>query len=169
METQLRFVEFQACLRRDLLASEQRLSNPTLIENPEQLPALILAYVGDAVFSLHFRTMMLAVEGNKVQVLHTLLARMASAPLQAQALRCLEEFLSEEEQAVVRRGRNAKSRVPRNASIAEYRSSTGLEALLGYLYLSRQQDRLEQILRQVVGFMCRNLASEVEGGAKSEN
>jgi len=163
----LKFADFQACLRRDLLAGEQRLSNPAPIENPEQLPALILAYVGDAVFSLHFRTAMLAVESNKVQVLHTLLARMASAPMQAQALYCIEESLTEVEQAVVRRGRNAKSRVPRNASIAEYRSSTALEALLGYLYLSRQQTRLEEVLRQVAEFMCRSLASEVEGGAKA--
>ena len=115
----MKFVDFQACLRRDLLDIEQRLAGPASIENPEQLPALILAYVGDAVFSLHFRTAMLAVEGNKVQVLHTLMARMASAPFQAQALHCIEASLTELELAVVRRGRNAKSRVPRNASIAE--------------------------------------------------
>lgn len=163
----MKFVDFQACLRRDLLDIEQRLAGPASIENPEQLPALILAYVGDAVFSLHFRTAMLAVEGNKVQVLHTLLARMASAPFQAQALHCIEASLTEVELAVVRRGRNAKSRVPRNASIAEYRSSTALEALLGYLYLSRQQSRLEQILQQVAGSMCRSLLSEAEGGAKA--
>ena len=78
----------------------------------------------------------------------------------------LEDSLTETEQAVVRRGRNAKSRVPRNASIAEYRSSTALEALFGYLYLAHQQARLEQLLKQVVSFMCRNLASEIEGGAK---
>ncbi len=162
----MKFTDFQASLRRDLLASEQRLADPQQIEDPGQLPALILAYVGDAVFSLHLRTTMLAVELNKVQVLHTLLARMASAPLQAQALHSLEDSLTETEQAVVRRGRNAKSRVPRNASIAEYRSSTALEALFGYLYLAHQQARLEQLLKQVVSFMCRNLASEIEGGAK---
>ena len=162
----MKFTDFQASLRRDLRASEQRLADPQQIEDPGQLPALILAYVGDAVFSLHLRTTMLAVELNKVQVLHTLLARMASAPLQAQALHSLEDSLTETEQAVVRRGRNAKSRVPRNASIAEYRSSTALEALFGYLYLAHQQARLEQLLKQVVSFMCRNLASEIEGGAK---
>ena len=162
----MKFTDFQASLRRDLLASEQRLADPQQIEDPGQLPALILAYVGDAVFSLHLRTTMLAVELNKVQVLHTLLARMASAPLQAQALHSLEDSLTETEQAVVRRGRNAKSRVPRNASIAEYRSSTALEALFGYLYLAHQQARLELLLKQVVSFMCRNLASEIEGGAK---
>jgi ribonuclease-3 family protein len=167
VETQLKFNEFQACLRRDLAISDKRLSEPLFFEDPSVLPALILAYVGDAVFSLHARSAMLAVEANKVQVLHTLLARMASAPLQAQALYSIEESLSETEKIVVRRGRNARSRVPRSSSVSEYRSSTGLEALLGYLYLARQQERLEQILQQVVGFMYRSLASEVEGDAKS--
>mgnify|MGYP003609893748 CR=1 FL=1 len=105
--------------------------------------------------------------GNGHDAIPKILARMASAPFQAQALHCIEASLTELELAVVRRGRNAKSRVPRNASIAEYRSSTALEALLGYLYLSRQQSRLEQILQQVAGSMCRSLLSEAEGGAKA--
>ena len=99
-----------------------------MFDDPGQLPALILAYIGDAVFSLHARTTMLSAESSHVRVLHTVLARMASAPFQAKALRELEASLTEQEQAVVRRGRNAKSRVPRNASIAEYHSSTALEA-----------------------------------------
>ena len=158
----MKFTDFQACLQRDLLASEQRLADPPPIDDPGQLPALILAYVGDAVFSLHLRTTMLSVELNKVQVLHTLLARMASAPLQAQALHSLEDSLTETEQAVVRRGRNAKSRVPRNASIAEYRSSTALEALFGYLKKKKKKARWKQPLRQAVSSICRHLPSEVE-------
>ena len=135
--------------------------------DPGQLPALILAYIGDAVFSLHARTAMLSAESSHVQVLHTVLARMASAPLQARALRDLEESLTEQEQAVVRRGRNAKSRVPRNASIAEYRSSTALEALMGYLYLSRQEERLQQMLERIVEYMCREMAADAKGGSTS--
>lgn len=165
METLLKFADFQAQLQRGLLNSGQRLSDGPSFEDPGQLPALMLAYVGDAVFSLHVRTAMLSVESNRVQVLHTLLAKMASAPLQAKALHCLEDKLTEQEKAVVRRGRNAKSRVPRNASISEYRSSTALESLLGYLYLCREHDRLFQLLEQVVAFMCRTLSSEVEGGS----
>lgn len=163
----MRFADFQAQLQRGLLHSGQRLSEGPSFDDPGQLPALILAYVGDAVFSLHVRTAMLSVEANRVQVLHTLLAKMASAPLQSQALHCIEESLTEQEKAVVRRGRNAKSRVPRNASISEYRSSTALEALLGYLYLSRQHERLDQLLEQVVAFMCRTLTSEAEGGPQT--
>lgn len=137
-------------------------------EAPERLPALILAYIGDAVFSLHARTIMLSVESNRVQILHTLLARMASAPLQAKALRDLEEILTEQEQSIVRRGRNAKSRVPRNASVAEYRASTALEALLGFLYLSRQEERLQQVLTRVVECAGRELAGSVKGGTSDE-
>ena len=107
---------------------------------------------------------MLSVESNKVQILHTLLAKMASAPLQALALFELETAgLSDLEQAVVRRGRNAKGRAPRSSSIAEYRSSTALEALLGYLYLSGQQEKLQQLLGRIVDFMCSAMAAEMEG------
>ena len=110
---------------------------------------------------------MLAVESNKVHILHTLLARMASAGLQAQALHMLEDKgLDEQELAVVRRGRNAKGRVPRSATVADYRASTALEALLGYLYLSGQQVRLQQILGQLVEFMCNAMTSEMEGSLR---
>jgi len=164
VETRLKFTDFQVKLKRDLAESATRLLAGPGYEDPGQLPALILAYIGDAVFSLHVRTAMLSVESNKVQILHTLLARMASASMQARALFELELLgLSETEQAVVRRGRNAKGRVPRNASIAQYRSSTALEALLGYLYLKGEQERLRQILGQTVDFMCNVMTSEMGG------
>jgi ribonuclease III family protein len=166
VETHLKFTEFQTQIRKDLQKSLQCLSEKGMAEkNPERLPALILAYIGDAVFSLHVRSAMLAVEANRVQVLHTLLARMASAPLQAQALNLLETSLTETEKAMIRRGRNAKGRVPRNSSIAEYRASTALEALLGYLYLSQQTERLQQILQQIISSMCQLLMMENEEGA----
>jgi ribonuclease-3 family protein len=164
VETHLKFTDFQTKLKRDLKESSKRLSTGPNFEDPGQLPALILAYIGDAVFSMHVRTAMLSVESNKVQILHTLMARMASAPLQAKALYELETSgLSELELAVVRRGRNAKGRAPRSSSLSEYRSSTALEALLGYLYLSGQQEKLHQILVQIVEFMCSVMASEMEG------
>ena len=168
METGLKFPDFQAQLQRDLQKSRCRLTAGPDIEQPEQLPALILAYIGDAVFSLHVRTSMLSVEANKVHVLHTLLARMASAGMQAQALYAVEAAgLTEQEQAVVRRGRNAKGRVPRNAKVADYRASTALEALLGFLYLSGRQERLRQILGQLVDCMCEAMASETEGSLRT--
>ncbi len=159
----MKFIDFQAKLKRDLQESSRRLLTGPDYDEPGQLPALILAYIGDAVFSLHVRTTMLAVESNKVQILHTLLARMASASLQAKALFELETAgLSEIEQTIIRRGRNAKGRVPHSSSVAEYRSSTALEALLGYLYLSGHQERLQQVLGQTIDFMCNIMASEME-------
>lgn len=164
METRLKFTEFQIKLKRDLAESSSRLSAGPGYTDPGQLPSLMLAYIGDAVFSLHVRTAMLAVESNKVNLLHTLLARMASASMQARALFELEALgLTDNEQAVVRRGRNAKGRAPRNASIAQYRSSTAMEALLGYLYLNGEQERLQQILQHTVDFMCTAMMSEMEG------
>lgn len=164
----MKFADFQLRLQAALSQSEKITLTETSFAQPELLPSLILAYIGDAVFSLHVRERMLAVESNRVQVLHTLLARMASAPLQAKALKALEDSLTEQEAAVVRRGRNAKTRIPRNASIAEYRSSTALEALLGYLYLSRQEERLDQVLSQVMGSICREMVADAEGGRKDE-
>ena len=164
----MKFVDFQARLQDVIRLSEKKPVSVPSFEDPAQLPALVLAYIGDAVFSLHARTVMLSAESNRVQILHTLLARMASAPLQARALRELEAGLDEQECAVVRRGRNAKSRVPRNASIAEYRSSTALEALLGYLYLCHREERLQQILMRIVETMCIEMASEQKEGRSNE-
>lgn len=164
----MKFIDFQLKLQRGLAESGKRLSEGPGYDDPSQLPALILAYIGDAVFSLHVRSTMLSVEANRVQVLHTMLARMASASLQALALHELEKFgLSEQEQMAVRRGRNAKGRVPRNVSLAEYRASTGLESLLGYLYLSGQQERLQQVLEKIVGCMCVFMTAEMEGNSKA--
>lgn len=164
----MKFTDFQVKLKRDLGESRQRISDGPRYEDPGILPALILAYVGDAVFALHVRTRMLSVESNKVQILHTILARMASASLQAQALRHLDHLgLDEVEQAVVRRGRNAKGRVPRSTSVSEYRSSTALEALLGYLHLSGRQERLQQVLEHIVDFMCQAMVSEMEGSSQA--
>lgn len=110
--------------------------------SPERLHPLVLAYVGDAYFTLYVRTRLLAFEQNKVRVLHTYDSQMVSAVKQALAYRELEAELTEEEATVVRRGRNAKSTVPKSASVAEYRISTGFEALMGYLYLKQNYERL---------------------------
>lgn len=116
---------------------------------PGQVSALALAYIGDAVFSLYVRTRMLAREHNKVNILHAYDSRIVSAAFQAKGYRAIEENLTEEEAAVVRRGRNAKSTVPKSATVAEYRASTGLEALLGFLYLDRREERLAELLERL--------------------
>ena len=158
----MKFTHFLTCLQRDLHQENWTLAQPDS-ESVDKLPALILAYVGDAVFSLHLRCAMLSVEANKIQILHTMLAKMTSAPYQAYALRLIEEDLTEKEKSVLRRGRNSKSRVPKNSSIAEYRSSTGLEALLGYLYLDRQHERLSDLLNKIDTAVYQKLSLESRG------
>ncbi len=125
--------------------------------SPEQLHPLILAYIGDAFFALYIRTRLLAYEQGRVRVIHSFSAKMVSAVTQAAALRELEPDLDEIELNVVRRGRNAKSTVPKSATVAEYRSSTGFEALLGYLYLSANYDRLSHIADKAFAIISREM------------
>lgn len=110
-----------------------------------QLNHLVLAYVGDAYFHLYVRTRLLSYEQSKVQALHSFSAQIVSAVWQAKAYKGIEGMLNENEKAIYRRGRNAKSHAPRSSSVAEYHASTGFEALLGSLYLSEQEERLYEI------------------------
>ena len=125
----------------------------------DRLPPLVLAYVGDAYFTLYVRTRLLGYEINKVRVLHTFDAKMVSAVMQSKAVRVLESELTPEEADVVRRGRNAKSTVPKSASIAEYRYATGFEALVGYLYLQKQEERLSEIVDKAFVIISREMTS----------
>lgn len=112
----------------------------------EALNPLVLAYIGDAYFNLYVRGKLLAHEQNKVQVLHRFGAQIVSAAWQSVAYHGIEDMLTEEEKAVFRRGRNAKSHVPKSATVAEYRASTGFEALLGSLYLEEKHERLYELV-----------------------
>jgi len=118
------------------------------------LPALVLAYLGDAVYELYVRNYLVSRGYTKVDKLHKQAVRFVNAANQAEVLRTLADGLSEDEAAVVRRGRNAKSgSVPRNVSVTDYRHGTAFEALIGYLYLSGGEDRINEIFeiaRQVV-------------------
>lgn len=112
---------------------------------PKQLNPVLLAYIGDVVFSMYVRLRLLPTSGH-VRVIHDLGSKMVSAVCQCHAMTILEQQLTEEEQAVFRRGRNAKSTVPKSASVHEYRMATGFEALVGWLFLEERQQRLEEIL-----------------------
>ena len=104
---------------------------------------LVLAYIGDAVYEILIRTKV--VNGGNVQVnkLHRRSAELVKAASQAKIIMALEEELTEEEHSVYKRGRNAKSAsMAKNASMMDYRMATGFEALVGYLYLSEQYERL---------------------------
>lgn len=125
----------------------------------ERLHPLVLAYIGDAFFSLHVRTRLLAYEQNKVRILHSYDSKMVSAAMQAVAYKGLESMLNDEELAIVKRGRNAKSTVPKSATVAEYRYSTGFESLLGYLFLKGNHDRLSEIAEQAFAIISREMTN----------
>ena len=110
---------------------------------PKQLNPILLAYIGDVVFSLYVRLRLLPTSG-QVRVIHDLGSKMVSAVMQAKAM----EALTEEEAYIARRGRNTKSIVPKSASVHEYRMGTAFEALLGWLFLSDREERLEEILER---------------------
>ncbi|MBP2655072.1 MAG: hypothetical protein H6Q73_2641 [Firmicutes bacterium] len=126
---------------------------------PDRLHPLVLAYVGDAVFNLYVRTRLLNFEQNRVRVLHGHGAKMVSATLQAYALRQVEQELTEKERDIIRRGRNAKANVPKSASVSDYRSSTGFEALLGYLFLEGNNVRVNDIAERCFVIISRKLTN----------
>lgn len=108
---------------------------------------LVLAYIGDAVYELVIRTKV--VNGGSMQVskMHKKSSALVQAGAQAEMIRLLEEELDEEELAVYRRGRNARSAtMAKHATMIDYRRATGLEALVGYLYLTGRYSRLMELL-----------------------
>ena len=112
--------------------------------------SLALAYLGDAVFELEARKMLLNQGLSKVNDLHKAAVRMVKATTQAKAMHCILPELDELEAGVVRRGRNAKSgMVPKNTGVTEYRYATALEALVGYWYLTGNQARIRRVFEVV--------------------
>ncbi len=129
--------------------------------DPKTLHPLVLAYIGDAYFHLFVRGRILSYEQSKVQVLHQFSAQMVSAVWQDKAYRAIESLLTEEEKAVYKRGRNAKSHAPRSASVAQYHSSTGFEALLGYLYLMEENERLYELAEKSFQVISQAMMTEI--------
>lgn len=121
---------------------------PTPCKDPRQMSPLVLAYIGDAVYDLFVRTLLVECSDATAHGMHMQAAGRVCAAAQAEAFRRIEPHLGEEELAVYKRGRNAHmGTVPKNARIADYRTATGLEALMGYLYLSGQDARMNQLMR----------------------
>ena len=114
---------------------------------PEEIPVLVLAYLGDAVYDLYIRQYLIEQGITRLNVLHKKATGYVRAEKQALAIRSLEERLSDAEAAVARRGRNAKSSHPKKGKdIGIYHYSTGLEALVGYLFMKRNYNRLQEVL-----------------------
>ena len=118
-------------------------------EDPRLLPPLTLAYIGDGVYELYVRQNLLR-KSNKVHTMHKLAIKRVNNNTQANLLALIQDELTEDELMIAKRGRNAKSgQVPKNADVVTYRRSTGLEALIGYLYLKKENERLSWILDKI--------------------
>ena len=110
--------------------------------------ALALAYIGDCIYDLVIRTVLITHEGGKNGSLHNKAIKIVNAKAQADLFDAIEADLTEEETKVYHRGRNAKnSSSAKNASIVAYRKATGLEALIGYLYLDGRYDRIVELMK----------------------
>ncbi len=149
----MRFEQYQMLKQHALAACE---AAGAKFPAPGQMNPIILAYVGDVVFSMYVRLRLVPVSG-QVRVIHDLGSKMVSAVYQCKAMQELEATLSEEEAAVFRRGRNAKSMVPKSASVHEYRMATAFEALLGWLFLMEREERLEEVLDKSFAIILQNI------------
>lgn len=116
----------------------------------KQLNGLALAYVGDAIYEIYVRDHLVSIGLTRPNQLHKAATHYVSAKAQAALIHQMleEEVLTQEEQDFYRRGRNSKSYTSaKNADITTYRISTGFEALMGYLHLTEQHARLEELIQ----------------------
>ncbi|RKD33813.1 Mini-ribonuclease 3 [Thermohalobacter berrensis] len=115
------------------------------------LSPLQLAYIGDAVYELFIRNFLLKEMNISVNELHKQAVRYVKAESQAEIIHSLKDKLSDEEWAIVKRGRNAKTgSVPKNANLSDYRYATGFEALIGFLYLVGKRERILELLNTAI-------------------
>lgn len=109
---------------------------------------LTLAYIGDGIYELIIRTVIVGRGNCPPNKLHKKVIQLVKASAQAELMERLLPLLTEEEEKIYRRGRNAKSyTIAKNASMQDYRKATGLEALMGYLYLNENTDRVIELIR----------------------
>ncbi len=117
----------------------------------KMLSPLTWAYIGDSVYEMYIRTYLVNKTKLKPHKLHIESIKYVKAKSQADILKKIECILTSEEKDIVRRGRNAENHhLPKNADPADYMYSTAFEALIGYLYLTKQDERLKEILEKCI-------------------
>lgn len=143
MEKDIDFAEKMKLNKRD---------NHLTKEDVRMMSPLKLAYVGDSVYELVIRIHV--VEGRlKLNDLHKLKVKYVNAKAQSEVLHGIEGKLTEEEKEIVRRGRNSKVKtIPKSSSLMDYKHATALEALIGYLFLIKEDERLYELME--VGLRC---------------
>ena len=108
---------------------------------------LTLAYIGDAIFELVVRTVLVERKNTQAEKLHKAATQIVKAETQARMIEALKDSLTPEELSAYKRGRNAKAVTrAKNATMADYRKATGFEALMGYLYLNGEMERMIELI-----------------------
>ncbi len=131
--------QFDSCMQENFQMQE--------IDTKDYSP-LVLAYIGDSIYDLIIKTLIINKGNKQVQKLHAETSFYVQAKTQSLMMRTMQGYLTEEEHAVYKRGRNAKSVSPaKNQSVTDYRRATGFEALLGYLYLEKEWKRLLELVK----------------------
>lgn len=110
---------------------------------------LTLAYIGDGIYEIIVRTMIVDEANRQVNKIHRAASELVKAESQAAMIFSIMDMLTEEEQTIYKRGRNAKAVTrAKNASMSDYRTATGFEALMGWLYLTGQSDRMMELIKE---------------------
>lgn len=122
------------------------------VKDARLLSPLVLAYMGDCVYEIYVRRYLICKYGDiKVNDMHKKATGFVKAKAQAMAVMALKEELDDAEWAMVKKGRNQKScSMPKNAQASDYRYATGFETLIGYLYLSGLEDKLEAVIEKSI-------------------
>lgn len=123
-------------------------NNNTITQNQSKdRNGLVFAFVGDAVFGLYVRGLLASTSTAKAGVLHGLAVKFVRASFQCELLDKIWDRLTEQEKQIATNARNAKTNnIAKNSNLIEYKKSTAFEAVLGYLYITKQNDRLYQVL-----------------------
>lgn len=120
-------------------------------EDVNLMSPLIWAYVGDSVYELYIRTYLINHTNKNAHDLHVSAIQYVKAKAQANILENIKETLTNEEKDILRRARNTKNHhIAKNADVSDYMYSTAFEGLIGYLYLTKQEKRLKEILEMCI-------------------
>lgn len=130
----------------DKLNLDDALNFGELSGRSNEYSALSLAYIGDCVYEMYVRSYLLGKGNRRVNDLHRMATQYVRAKAQAEFYYKIEDILTDDEKAVFHRGRNTKSHPPKNADVIEYKIATGVEALIGYLYIESKSDRISELM-----------------------
>lgn len=126
-----------------------------------EVGSLALAYLGDAVLEIYIRDYVISQGKTKIDQLHKYAVKFVSAKAQSKIYDSIQSILSEEEKVIIKKGRNTKKNIPKNVEMVDYRKSTGVEALLGHLFLKHKNERIKELVEYMI--------KTIEGGASIEN